>query len=85
MEDFNVALSKLIYKLFAMNHKSKTWNKERTRFKSYMSQSCIYLHLTNCSKSFGSTLTIETGISDFHKLVGTLLKVKHGNVPPKIM
>ena len=50
-----------------------------------MSLSCIDLYLTNCPKSFESTLTIETGISDFHKLIVIVLKVKHEKVPPKIM
>ena len=39
----------------------------------------------NCPKSFQSTLTIETGISDFHKLIVTVLKNKHEKVPPKII
>ena len=34
---------------------------------------------------FQSTLTIETGLSDFHKLIVTVLKVKHEKVPPKII
>ena len=50
-----------------------------------MSPSWINLYLTNCSKSFDSTLTIETGLSDFQKLIITALKVKHEKVPPKIM
>ena len=36
-------------------------------------------------KKFESTLTIETGLSDFHKLIVTVLKIKHKKVPPKII
>ena len=43
------------------------------------------MYLTNCPKSFESTLTIETGISDFYKLLVTVLKVKHEKVPPKVI
>ena len=50
-----------------------------------MSPSCIDLYLTNCAKTFESTVTIETGPSDFYKLVVTVLKVKHEKVPPKII
>ena len=50
-----------------------------------MIPSCIDLFLTNCRKSFESTLTIETSLSDFHKLIVTVLKVKHEKVPPKII
>ena len=49
-----------------------------------MSPSCIDLFLTNCRKSFESTLTIETCLSDFHKLIVTVLKVKHKKVSTKI-
>ena len=42
------------------------------------------MFLTNCRKTFESTLTIETGLSDFHKLIVTVLEVKHEKVPPKI-
>ena len=31
------------------------------------------------------TLTTETGFSDFHKLIVTVLKVKHEKIPPKII
>ena len=50
-----------------------------------MSPTCIDLYLTNCPKSFESTLTIETGLSDFYKLIGNVLKVKPEKVPPKII
>ena len=60
-------------------------NKERTCFKIYTSLSCIDLYLTNCPKIFESTLTTEIGLSDFHKLIVTVLKVKHENIPSKII
>ena len=50
-----------------------------------MNPSCIDLYLTNCWRSFESTSTIETGLSDFHKFTVTVLKVKHEKVPPKII
>ena len=42
------------------------------------------MFLTNCRKIFETTLTIETALSDFHKLIVTVPEVKHENVPPKI-
>ena len=41
--------------------------------------------LTNSAKSFESTCTIETGLSDFHKLVVTVLNEKHERMPPKVI
>ena len=43
------------------------------------------LYLTNCPKTFQSALTIKMGLSDFPKLIVTVLKVKHEKVPSKII
>ena len=56
-----------------------------TCLKNYANPSCIYLYLKNCTKRFQSTLTLETGLSDFHKLIVTALKIKHEKVPPNII
>ena len=85
MGEFNVRFTEVNMAAFCDEYKLKTMNKEPTCFKNYMSPSCIDLFLTNCPKSFESTLTIETGLSDFHKLIVTVLKAKHENVPPKII
>ena len=85
MVDFNIAFTETKMAAFCNEYKFKVLNKEPTCFKNYMSPSCIDLYLTNCPKSFESTLTIETGISDFDKLIVTVLKVKHEKVPPKII
>ena len=50
-----------------------------------MNPSCICLYLTNCPKSFESTLAIENVLSDFHKLIVTVLKFKHEKGPHKII
>ena len=39
----------------------------------------------SCLSSFQNTATIETGISDFHKMVITILKVFYKNQKPKII
>ena len=46
-----------------------------TCFKNPDKRSCINLILTNKSKSFQTSQIIETGTSDFHKMVMTILKV----------
>ena len=48
--------------------------KEPTCFKNPDNPSCIDLFLINEPRTFQRTTTIETGISDFHKLVVTVLK-----------
>ena len=57
-----------IYNLFSLV-------KEPTCFKNSYYPSCTNLFFTNCPRSFENTVTIETGLSDFHKMVITLLKV----------
>ena len=58
--------------------------KEPTCYKNPNNPSCIDLFLTNCARSFHNTCVFETGLSDFHKLVVTLLRTKFESLPPKI-
>ena len=41
--------------------------------------------LTNFPKSFQSSITLETGISDFHKMTIAILKTKYQKLPPKVI
>ena len=54
-------------------------------YKNPEKPSCIDLFLTNSPKSFQNTQTIETGLSDFHKLVVTILKMYLPNNPPNVI
>ena len=47
--------------------------KEKTCFKSVENPSCIDLILTDNTMAFQNTTTFFTGLSDFHKLVFTVL------------
>ena len=49
--------------------------KEPTCFRNPDNPPCIDLFLTNRPRIFQNTLTIETGILDFHKTVITVMKV----------
>ena len=49
--------------------------KQKTCFKNPDRPSCIDLIIINSSRRFQDTCTIETGLSDFHKLVVTVLKL----------
>ena len=53
----------------------KSMIKEPTCFKSE-NPKCIDLVLTNRDRSVHSTTTVETGLSDFHKMILTVLKTK---------
>ena len=56
-----------------------------TCYKNPEKPSCIDLLLTNSPRSFQNTQTIETGLSDFHKLVVTILNMYLPNNQPKLI
>ena len=59
--------------------------KEPTCYKNPDNPSCIDLFLTNRPKCFQSTVTMETGISDFQKMLDTVLKICYKKEKPKII
>ena len=73
--DLNSELEETCLNDFCNVNNLKSLNKKPTCFKNPENPSCIDLFLTNRQKSFQNTSTIETGISDFHKLVVTVLKM----------
>ena len=56
-----------------------------TCFENPEKTSCIYLILANCPRSFQNSCTIETGLSDFHKLVVTVMKTTYKKSQPEII
>ena len=73
--DFNSEASETALRNFCDLYKLKNLVREPTCFKNPDNPSCIDLFLTNCSRSFQDTQVIETGISDFHKMNLTVLKL----------
>ena len=59
---------------FLSDHTLINLVKDPTCFKSVTNPSCIDLILTNQKHSFKHTQALETAISDFHKLIITILK-----------
>ena len=58
---------------------------EPTCYQNVNNPSCIDLILTNRSKSFQNTTSIETGLSDFHKMTITIMKTVFKKTNPKIV
>ena len=85
MGDFNVDVKEVSLHLFCNQYKLKSLNKDPTCYKNIDNPSCIDLLLTNSAKSSKSTGTIEMSLSDFHKLVVTVLNEKHEWMPPKVI
>ena len=59
---------------FLFEYNAKNIVKDKTCFKSLTNQSCIDLFITNSHNSFQNTTAISTGLSDFHRLIVTVLK-----------
>ena len=85
MGDFNTDVSDPSMTSFCTLFKLKSIVKEPTCYKNPENSSCIDLFLTNCPGCFHSTCLDETGLSDFHKLVVTILRTRFELLPPKII
>ena len=83
--DFNSEMSEKPMDDFCSLYNLKSLIKSPTCFKSDTNPSCIDLILTNRSNSFQNSSTAETGLSDFHHLVFTVLKTTFRKKPPKVV
>ena len=83
--DLNADVSDPSMTSFCTLFKLKNIVKEPTCYKDPENPSCIDLFLTNCPRSFYNTCLYETGLSDFHKLVVTILRTSFEPLPPKII
>ena len=81
--DFNAQEHEVEINEFLMKYDAKCIVKEPTCYKSMESPTCIDLFLTNSPLSFQDTQTFVNGISDFHKLVLSTLKIKFTKANPK--
>ena len=59
--------------------------KDNTCFKNPEKPSCIDLIITNRPKSFQNSMTLETDLSDFHKMTLTVMKVFYKKQKPTII
>ena len=81
--DFNSDESEPHLLDFLNNYNAKNLIHEKTCFKNKDNPSCIDLILTNSSKSFQNTNVMSTGLSDFHKLVLTVINTSFQKMKPK--
>ena len=60
---------------FSEIYSCKNLIKNNTCFKNPLKPSCTDLIITNRPKSFQNSVTVETDLSDFHKMTLTVMKV----------
>ena len=77
MGDFNSEFSENCLNSFCNVNSLRTLYRGPTCFKNPNNPSCIDLFLTNRQQGFQQTHAIETGISDFHKMVVTVMKTHY--------
>ena len=56
-----------------------------TCYKNPDKSTCIDLILTNCLGSFQNFSVIETGLSDFHKMIVTVIKTTYRKIEPRVI
>ena len=83
--DFNVQEDESSIQDFLDDFCAKNLVKDKTCFKSIDNPSCIDLFLSNSCQSFQKTTTVCTGLSDFHKMIVTVLKTTFPKAKPKIV
>ena len=82
---FNAEERETCMKEFLYQYNLSNLVKEKTCFKYINNTSCIDLFLTNHPKSFHNTKTISSGMSDCHKMIVTVLKMKFCKAQTKIV
>ena len=83
--DFNMEEGESCLKEFLNEHNASNLVKQNTCYKNIDNPSCIDLFITNCHRKFQNTTTISTGLSDFHKMIVTVMKKTIPKDKPKII
>ena len=83
--DFNAGIEETTMKSFCESYNLTNLIKQPTCFKIPKKPSCIDLILTNRPKSFQTTCVLETGLSDFHRITVSALKMHFQKLPPRII
>ena len=84
MGDFNTEPTDAALSNFCETYNFKSLIKDETCFKNPNQSSCIDLIITSRSKSFQNSMVIEKGLSDFHKICITVMKMYCNKQNPSI-
>ena len=71
-------------KTFGEIYKLRNLIKEPTCFKNLENPTCINLILTNKLLSFKNIYVIETGLSNFHKMIVAVMKMHFPKMKPQV-
>ena len=79
MGDFNTEVTQTSMKAFCDSYELKNLIKDATCYKNSGKPPCIDLILTYNPNSFQNSGVIQTGLSDFHKMMVTIMKTNLKN------
>ena len=82
--DFNSEINDNCMNDFCESYNLSSLIRESTCYKNPENPSCIDLFLTNSPNSFQNSGVVETGLSDFHRMIVTVMKTSFQRLPPKI-
>ena len=80
--DLNAEPTKATVSDFCEIYNLKLLIKDKTCFKNPTKPTCIDLIITNRPKCFQDSVVIETGLSDFHKMSATVMKMYYTKQKP---
>ena len=83
--DFNTEPSESHMEDFCLNYNLSNLIKEPTCFKNHENPSCIDLILTNFRRHFQNSMAVETGLSDCHKMIVSVMKSQYEKLKPKLI
>ena len=83
--NFNSEINDKCMNDFGESYNLNSLIRESTCYKNPENPSCIGLFLTNSANSFQNSSVMETGLSDFHRIIVTVMKTFFQRLPPKIM
>ena len=83
--DFNYGMEDTSIKVFCSNYNLTSMINKPTCYKNPDKPTCIDLILTNCPGSFQNSCVIETGLSDFHKMIVTVMKTSYRKIEPRVI
>ena len=69
---------------FCQSYNLSSLIRESTCYKNPENPSCMDLFLMNSPSSFQNSGVVETGLSDFHRMIVTVMKTSFQRLPPKI-
>ena len=83
--DFKVGMEDSSIKIFCSNSNLINMINMPICYKSPDKPTCIDLVLINCAGSFQNSCATETGLSDFHKMIVTVMKASSRKIEPRVI